>query len=95
MSMLPIANARLFSSFGNQNNHLLLAMVGRATSQTMSGATIAETVGTSVTYVQQVSHRDAVSIAYENNLAFADFHRIAKNFRTHMTRQTRRLPLAC
>jgi hypothetical protein len=52
MSMLPIVNARLFSSFGNQNNHLLSARVGRATSQTTSGAIIVETVGTSVTYVR-------------------------------------------
>jgi hypothetical protein len=51
MIMLPIVNERLFSSFGIQNNHLLSARVGRATSQMTSGATIAEATGTSVTYV--------------------------------------------
>jgi hypothetical protein len=95
MSMLPIVNTRLFSSFGNQNNHLLSARVGRATSQTTSGATIAETVGTLVTYVRQIPHGDAFPIAHENNLVFADPHRIAKSFLAHTTRQTRRLPLAC
>ena len=92
MSMLPIVNARLFSSTRNRNNHSLSARVERATSQTTSGATIAETMGTLVTYVRQISHG---SIAYENNLTFADPHRIAKSFLAHTIRQTRRLPLAC
>jgi hypothetical protein len=65
MSTLPIVNARLFSSFGNQSNHLLSARVGRATLQPTSGATIAETADTSVTYVRQISHGDAASIAHE------------------------------
>jgi hypothetical protein len=95
MSMLPIVNARIFSSFGNPNNHLHSARAGRVTSQTTSGATIAQTMGTSVTYVRHIFPGYVASIAYDNNLAFGDPHRIAKSFPTHTTCQTRRRPLAC
>jgi hypothetical protein len=91
MTMLPIVNARRFSSFENQGNHLLSARVGRGTSQLTSGATIAQTLDTLVTYVRQKSHGDA--IAYENNFGLS--HRIAKRSLAHTTYQTRRLPLAC
>ncbi len=73
MNMLPTVSARLFFSFGNRNSHLLLAKVGKATLRTTSGVTIAETAGTSVTYVHHIiSHGDAASIAHEKNLVFAD-----------------------
>jgi hypothetical protein len=48
-NMSPTVSVRLFFSFANQNNRLLSARVARATSQTTSGATTAETAGTSVT----------------------------------------------
>ena len=95
MSMLPIVNARLFSSFENQNIHLISVKVGKATSQTTNGATIAETLGTSATYVWQKSHGDAASIAHEINWAFAAPHRIVKSSLTHPTYPTRHLPLVC
>jgi hypothetical protein len=46
MNMLPTVSAGLFFSFANRNNRLLSARVVRATSQTTSGATTAETAGT-------------------------------------------------
>jgi hypothetical protein len=49
MITLPTVSAERFFSFANQNNHSLSARVVRATSQTMSGVTTAETAGTSVT----------------------------------------------
>jgi ribosomal protein L40E len=48
-NMLLTASAWIFSNFVNRNCHLLLARVVRATSQTTSGATTAETADTSVT----------------------------------------------